>query len=63
MTKAVSNRDICFIKAVLLFCDTGTKFCVAWPILPPFPKTIRVKKNKTLYIYNNENVPELSGTG
>ena len=49
MTKAVSNREICFIKAVLLLCEQGTFqlffashgfFCP-----PPHPHTIRVKKS------------------
>ena len=39
MTKAVLNRDICFIEAVLLWCEHGhfSQFCVAWPMLPPSP--------------------------
>ena len=45
MTKAVSNREICFIKAVLLLCKHWTwafkKKSRKWCFLPP-PKTIRV---------------------
>ena len=38
MTKAVSNREICFIKAVLLLCEHGHFFYHT-----PTPNTIRVK--------------------
>ena len=59
MTKAVSNRDICFVKAVLLLCYHGsdvitgpraliTKFCVAWPILPP-PPLYKGSSGKQIY--------------
>ena len=52
MTKAVSNRDICFIRAVLSLCKPGhffsSKFCVAGSDWPLPPHTIRV--NGILFI-------------
>ena len=46
MTKAVLNRDICFIRAVLLMCKNGhfsLNFASHGVFCPPLPITIRVK--------------------
>ena len=51
MTKAVSNREICFIKAVLLLCEHG-HFSLNFALLgvlclhPPSLHIIRVKKGQ-----------------
>ena len=46
--KVVSNRDICFIKAVLFLCERGTFHfilrCGRMAYLGPSPNTIRVKR-------------------
>ena len=50
MTKAVSNKEICFIKAVLLLCEHGhLKKYRKWCFLPP-PNTIRVYSAVNQYL-------------
>ena len=46
MTKAVSNRDICFIKAALLLYKHGNfkNIFVEWSIVSLPPNTISVKQ-------------------
>ena len=46
MTKAVSNREICFIEAVLLMCEHGHLFLnfASHGVKSPPPNTIRVKE-------------------
>ena len=44
MTKAVSNREICFIKAVSLLCEHGYFKKKSKMVFLPPPNTIRVKK-------------------
>ena len=64
MTKAVSNREICFIKAVLLLCEHGhfffSKFCVAWcklPSPPPLelPSTKNQSGNRIFWLYDGND--------
>ena len=56
MTKAVRNRKICFIKAVLLLCEHGhVKKTMKIVFLPPPPNTIRV--NVLLFQEPNYNLP------
>ena len=44
MTKSVSNREICFIKAVLLLCEHGHfKKKIENGVNSPLPLYIRVK--------------------
>ena len=52
MTTEVSNREICFIKAVQCYYreNTGiflTKYCVAWSKLPPPPQYLLGWKQET----------------
>ena len=51
MTKAGSNRGICFIKAVLLLCEHGHFFeqISKWWFLPPH-NTIRVKWERWIFL-------------
>ena len=52
MNKAVSNRDICFIKAVLLLCKHGhfsQNFACIIVISPP-PHTNTIKINHDFYL-------------
>ena len=60
MTKAVSNRDICFIKAVLLLCKHGHfSLNFASHGQSPTPHTIRVlrecRSDRDLNLNKNEN--------
>ena len=56
MTKAVSNREICFTKAVLLLCKLGhffsSKFGKNGVNPPPLPQ-ILLGLNRYIYIYTS----------
>ena len=46
MTKAVSNRKICFIKSIVIIVRTWALFSTNFEngdFTPPFPNIIRVK--------------------
>ena len=69
MTKAVSNREICFIKAVLLLCEHGHYDKInpggQLELLPP-PPPIRQNgdKSRKLYAVPNKQIkPNIRSPG